>query len=937
LRLYICEDKHQERWLLMLLHHHIIDDNTSFQRMQEEIQSRLLGHAEPPPPLPFRNLVAQAQLGVSQEEHEAYFRSLLGDVDEPTAPFGLVDVRRDGTGIEEASLELDKTLARRVRQGARNMGVSAASICHLAYGLVIAKVSGRSDVVFGTVLFGRMQAGAGQRALGLFINTLPFRIDVGRGGVEHCVRRAHVQLGDLLHHEHASLALAQRCSSVPAPIPLFSALLNYRHNPARASLADTNRVSEGVECLCTEGRTNYPFALFIDDFGDEFQITAQTVASVDPKRICGYMETALKSLVEALEKAPESAVCRLEVMPKEEREQLLVEWNRTEAEYPRENCVHELFEEQVRKTPEAAAVVFEDGHISYAELNRRANQLARYLQQLGVRPDVTVAICVERSLEMVVGVLAILKAGGAYVPMDPSFPDERLRYMLRDSEPGVLLVQGQVGRCFADTIGSVRVVDLEKPDWWTEGESNIERHVIGLTSGHLAYVIYTSGSTGNPKGVMISHSALGNFLRAMQRELGGGPDDVWLAITNLCFDIAGLELYFPLMLGGRLRMLGREASVDGVRLLKELGYGVTTAQATPAGWRVLLEAQWEGTRGLKVLCGGEALNADLAGKLVDRSTVAWNMYGPTETTIWSLMHRLDQVREGVPIGRPIANTRVYILDADQEPAPVGVMGELYIGGEGLARGYFNRAELTAERFMQDPFARVLGARMYRSGDLGRWRADGAIDFLGRNDFQVKVRGFRIELGEIEAALERLPGVQQAAVLAWDDKSDERQLVAYVVGRADPTELRQALKGHLPEYMIPGGWIQLQEMPLTHSGKLDRKRLPTPSSRKPALDRYVAPRSATEEVLAEIWLEVLQIERVGVYDNFFDSGGHSLSAMRVVSRIRETLFVDISLRSLFEAPTVAELSEIVTALEPRRGQVEEIAKFVRLVQERTANA
>ena len=453
LRLYVAYDSEKERWLMMQLLHHLAGDHTTLEVMQQEVQAHLLGQqASLPAPLPFRNLIAQARLGISEQEHEVFFQQLLGDVDEPTAPFGLLDVQGDGVGIEEAHLALDSDLARRLRASARRLGVSAASLCHLAWARVLAKISGRQDVVFGTVLFGRMQGGEGaDRVMGLFINTLPVCIPAGDEGVEAAVRRTHRLLTDLLRHEHASLALAQRCSAVPAPAPLFSALLNYRHNPgvAQAPSAETVRAWQGIRWLRGEERTNYPFTLSVDDLGEGFSLDAQTPASIGPMRVCEFMRTALESLTDALETSPAKPVRRLEVLPAAERHRLLYEWNATKAEYPGDRCVHELFEAQVEKSPDAVAVVFEDEELSYADLNRRANRLAHYLRQLGVKPDDRVAICVERGFEMIVALLAVLKAGGAYVPLDPAYPVERLRFMIDDAAPVALLTQSHLGDLFA--------------------------------------------------------------------------------------------------------------------------------------------------------------------------------------------------------------------------------------------------------------------------------------------------------------------------------------------------------------------------------------------------------------------------------------------------------------------------------------------------------
>ena len=427
---------------MMRLLHHLSTDHTTLEVMQAEIRAHLSGQtADLPAALPFRNFVAQARLGVSRQEHEAFFGQMLGDVDEPTAPFGLMDVQGDGSGVSEARTMVDAALAKRLRARARALGVSAASLCHVAWGLVLARSSGQQDPVFGTVLFGRMQGGEGaERVLGLFINTLPVRLRLGEIGAEQSVLETHQLLAELLHHEHASLALAQRCSGVPAPAPLFTALLNYRHSSRGSGQRRIKpRAFEGIQHLGGEERTNYPVTLSVDDLGKGFGLTAQTVSPLEPKRLCAMMSRALEQLVEALETKPAQPVGRLDILPPEERHKLLVEWNETQAEYPKELCVHQLFEEQVGRDPEAIAVVYEDRALSYGELNEQANRLAHHLRSLGVKPDSRVAICVERSLEMVVGLLAILKAGGAYVPLDPAYPAERLGYMLQDSAPSIVL------------------------------------------------------------------------------------------------------------------------------------------------------------------------------------------------------------------------------------------------------------------------------------------------------------------------------------------------------------------------------------------------------------------------------------------------------------------------------------------------------------------
>ncbi len=649
LRAYIAHDSIHERWLMMLLLHHLAGDHTTLEVMQEEIQAHLLGRSEQlPEPLPFRNLVAQARLGMSREEHEVFFQRLLGDVEEPTTPFGLLDVRGDGTGIQEARVELDASLARRIRERVRKLGVSAASLCHLAWALMMARVSGREDVVFGTVLFGRMQGGAGgDRVMGPFINTLPARIRIGEEGVEASVRRTHTLLADLMRHEHASLALVQRCSGVRAPMPLFSALLNYRHSPREAQVPSTEAVGawEGIEGLHVEERTNYPLTFSIDDLGEGFEFMAQVNGSIGSKRVCELMCRALESLVTALERTPGRAVNSLEVLPEWERQQVLYEWNAAEVEFPSEKCIHELFEEQVEKIPDAVAVVFEKQSLTYVELNARANRLGHYLRSLGVKPDERVAICVERGLEMVVALLAVLKAGGAYVPLDPAYPVERLRYMLEDSVPVALLTQGGLAKLIKDVKDDLPVIDLaaEDMDWAQQRATNLDLSSVGLTSNHLAYVIYTSGSTGRSKGVLVSHRNVARLMWATENWYQFNNRDVWTLFHSYAFDFSVWELWGSLLYGGRLVVVPywttRSPEVFYRLLVSE---GVTVLNQTPSAFQQLMRVEERelesGQLKLRlVIFGGEALELRSLRPFIERhgdeSPRLVNMYGITETTV----------------------------------------------------------------------------------------------------------------------------------------------------------------------------------------------------------------------------------------------------------------------------------------------------------------
>ena len=581
------------------------------------------------------------------------------------------------------------------------------------------------------------------------------------------------------------------------------------------------------------------------------------------------------------------------------------------------SCLHDFFEQQVARTPEAVAVIYEGRQLSYAELNGRANQLARYLQGHGVGPEVLVGMYVERSLEMAVGLLGILKAGGAYVPLDPGFPSERLAFMLKDSQAPVLLTQWHLRAQLPAYRGRVVALDA---DWEAIARHSQQAPDSGVGPEALAYVIYTSGSTGLPKGVAIEHRSAVNFLASMQREPGIGTRDRMLAVTTLSFDIAGLELYLPLAVGACVEVVSREVAADPVRLRQRMeDSGATVMQATPASWRMLVEAGWERAPALKVLCGGEALGHELAKALLARAREVWNLYGPTETTIWSTAYKVEGepgTGSAAPLGRPIANTQLYVLDEAMQPVPAGIAGELYIGGAGLARGYVNRTELTAERFVPDPFGSEPGGRLYRTGDLARYRPDGTLEFLGRFDQQVKLRGFRVELGEIEAVLRQHPLVGETVVLAREDIPGDKRLVGYVA--VDPyhpptvSQLRRHLAARLPDYMVPSTFVLLDKLPLTPNGKVDRRALSAPAPSRPELEQaYVAPRTPLEQLLAHLWCEVLHLDGVGIHDNFFDLGGDSIKGAAFINKLQQRLEEPIFIVALFDAPTVADFATFLT--------------------------
>ncbi|HGM5550335.1 TPA: amino acid adenylation domain-containing protein [Pseudomonas putida] len=919
IRLVYAQDPANDRVVAMLLFHHIAMDHTALEVVQQELQALLFGHGEVLiPAVPYRNYVAQTRLGVSEQEHEAFFRAMLGEIDEPTLPFGLLDVHGDGHDIEEVRQRVPDAVAQRLRSQARQLGVSVASLFHLAFAQVLAATSGHARVVFGTVLLGRMQGGTGaDRGLGMFINTLPLRVDLGDVSVRAGVRATHAQLTALLGHEHASLALAQRCSGVAAPSPLFSAMLNYRHSVSAEQLQANRLAWQGIENLSSEERTNYPLSFNVDDLGQGFDLTAMTPSPIGAARVCGYMQQALAGLVEALEQTPQQALNRLPVLAEAERQQLLFGLNATAVDYNLKQTIHDLFEAQVARSPQAPAVVAGEQQLSYAELNVRANQLARHLRGLGVGPDARVALCVERGLDMVIGLLAILKAGGGYVPLDPAYPLERLAYMLEDSAPLAVLVQGSTRSLLGDV--GVPVIDLDQPHWQALPTDNLA--IAELAPQHTAYVIYTSGSTGQPKGVINEHSGVVNRLLWMQDAYQLTASDTVLQKTPFSFDVSVWEFFWPLMTGARLVMARPEGHKDPQYLSEIIEREhITTLHFVPSMLDVFLAhadtARCSSLR--QVMCSGEALPGSVVRRFKQQlpGSELHNLYGPTEAavdvTAWNCAGPLESTPDNTPIGKPIANTRMYILDAQQQPVPHGVVGELYIGGVQVARGYLNRPELNAERFLTDPFH--ANGRMYRTGDVARYLADGNIEYLGRNDDQVKIRGLRIELGEIQARLTQIDGIQEAAVLAREDASGDKRLVAYYTGaRLEIDVLRSHLMENLPDYMVPALFVHLDTLPLSPNGKLDRKALPAPDQAALPVREYEAPVGDVEITLARLWAELLNVERVGRHDHFFELGGHSLLAVSLIGRLRQE-GMEADVRSLFEHPTLAGYAAITERME-----------------------
>jgi amino acid adenylation domain-containing protein len=717
----------------------------------------------------------------------------------------------------------------------------------------------------------------------------------------------------LLHHEYAPLALAQRCSGVAAPAPLFSALLNYRHdtmaNTTEAGSELTLPAWEGIEVLSSEARTNYPLILSVDDCGRGFGLNVQVQSPIDPERICAYMNTALEQLVEALEQRPTTPVGSLDMLPGWERVQLLEEWNDTQAEYLREQCVHTLYELQAGRTPETVAVVFGSEHVSYGELERRANRLANHLRAVGVYIESRVGVCVERSVEMVETVLGVLKAGGACVPLDPAYPVERLTHLVRDGGVEWVVTIGETGERLLEG-SEVKFLQLDLDPESMEAEAMTSPRV-AVDPDNLLYVIYTSGSTGKPKGVALTHAALVNLICWDGTTLR--PQSRMLQFSSLNFDASFHELFLTWASGGTIVLITREQQRDPYLLSKEILDNSVERLNLPAAIidGVLEELAVVGCDSVRELIS-TAEQMQIGRRWWERleqvGCAVWNHYGPSEShviTAWQAWNGGLGNQEHPPIGKPIANCRTYVLNKGLQAVPVGAVGELYLGGMGIARGYLNRPEETAERFVPDPHSRRAGERLYHTGDMAQYLEDGNIEYLGRIDHQVKIRGYRVELGEVEVALRQQPGIADAVVVMQESRSGDKRLSAYVV--AEPGEsakidgLRSALRERLPDYMIPSEWVEMERFPLTSNGKVDRRALPAPQSR--AVRNGSAPCTPVEEIVAGIWREVLKLEKVGAEESFFELGGQSLLATRVVSRVRKMIGVEIGVRSIFEEQTV----------------------------------
>ncbi len=911
MRLALIRRTEHSWWSVWSLHHAILDGSCQALLVQEVMTTyeRLRrGEAIAVSPAPSYREYIQWSLQQDLSAAERFWREYLRGVEEPTRlPEQVTDSVADVAPYGEQRVELLPSVLRGLEQLARFQRVTLNTVVQGAWALLLRRYCDTGDVVFGVTVSGRPQELMGSDpALGVFINTMPLRVRMEP--VDHLgdwLRTMQAINAELRHYEATPLVQIQGWSGIQRGTPLFDSVLVFQNYLLDKAVQDYGNTF-GIESVDVEGWTNYPLTITVVP---EERLTA--IFSYDRRRlndeIVGQMIRHWTAILEGMVNKSDARLSELSTLSDQERQQFLKDW----CDYRRFNvddlCLPDLFETQVARTPERIALSDNVVDVTYRELDTKANQLAHYLRKRGVGPDVKVGICLERSENLLVAMLGVLKAGGAYVPMDPTYPPERLRYMLHDAKVSVVVTQGSL---MAEREKKEQsVIDLY--DWEPIGRESSDKPPVPRSLDQLAYVIYTSGSTGRPKGVMVRQAGAVNFLLAMQDTLHLTSQDVLVATTSISFDIALLEWFLPLMVGAKVVVLGRDIVVDGPRLAQALVQrDVTVMQATPSGWRLLVDAG--AVPPVRVLCGGEALPRELANKFLAQGLETWNLYGPTETTVWSMMARVSDGDEAVPLGRPIASTQIYLLDAETSLVPIGVPGELYIGGDGVARGYWQRPDLTAERFVPDPFGTTPGQRLYRTGDQARYRQDGTLEFLGRIDHQVKIRGHRIELGEIESRMRQHPAVRETVVLAREDRPGDKRLVAYVVSKCETREaaaIRSFVAEALPDYMVPTAVVFLDALPLTPNGKIDRKALPAPEVREPSPRMEVA-RTAVEEIVAGIWGEILGLKQVGLLDNFFELGGHSLLATQVVSRIRSSFQIELQLRSLFEAPTVKALGVVI---------------------------
>jgi amino acid adenylation domain-containing protein len=931
----LCLGTHEHVFILMM--HHVICDRWSMGVVSRELTAlyeALVGGRTPSlPALPIQNgdyVIWQLQRAEADFAKElAYWDDNLRGAPEllelPTdRPRPRVQTYRGA----KKHYRLDAQLAKGLRERSRQEKASLYTIFAAALNVLLYRYTGSEDLVIGIPVADRDRHEA-QSLIGFLVDTHALRTRLsGDTTFRELLARVQTSLVGLYSHREVPFdqVVSRICPDRDlSHSPLLQVMLNWRDRDQQLAFIGLHGLA--VEPLLAQTKAaKSDLTLVLTDSGNDIWLEAEYNTDLFDEQRITRMLGHYQTLLEAVAVDPDQCLAALPMLTATERRHLLVDWNRTEVDYPKELCVHQLFEKRVERDSDAVAVVDQDRSLSYGELNTRSNRLAHHLRGLGVGPDTLVAVCMERSLEIVIGLLAILKGGGAYVPLDPSYPADRLAFMVQDSAPAVILSHKSARAALEAAMAGLPqrppILDLDADAalWSGQPMANPDSAEIGLTPSHLAYVIYTSGSTGIPKGVMTEHRALTNKIFTMIDYLSVVPETRYAVISSISFDPSLEQIFLPLCAGATTVVVPDDLRNDANSFaIYSQRHGITTLNVPPPLASELLFQSDRPRPFAVLLLGGDLLSADLVDRLRNFhvATKICNIYGPTEACIDAAAHHVTEIEtpDPTPIGRPLPNYRIYILDAGLEPVPIGVAGEIYIGGTGVARGYLNRPELTAERFIASPF--VPGDRLYKTGDLGRYLADGNIEFLGRNDFQVKIRGYRIELGEIEARLLSYPGVREAVVLAQVFASGEKRLAAYIVpfnpqGAAAPRvdELCEFLRQKLPEYMVPAAIVTLEKLPLTSNGKIDRKALPAPDGRSYATPAFEAPRTPTEEALAEIWNRVLGITQPGVHDNFFDLGGHSLLAVRLLFEVNKSFDYNFSVASFFRDPTIDGMARAI---------------------------
>jgi amino acid adenylation domain-containing protein len=923
-----------EESVLLLTMHHIVSDGWSLGILSRELRSLYeacsTGRPSPLPDLPIqyadftvwqRDWLQGEVLAAQLDYWEKQLAGAPSVMKLPTDRARL-SVQNFQQGANQW-LKLPKPLAASLKALSQREGVTLFMTLLAAFNLLLHRYTHQDDILLGSPIAGRNRAET-EGLIGFFVNTLVMRSDLsGDPGFRELLGRVkEVALGAYAHQDlpFEKLVEAIHPERDTSRNPLFQ--VSFQLSNASNSVEDASREMEELadESQLEVEKGAAKFDLGINIWESERGLRAQVDYSTDlfDDGSIARMLKHFERLLEGVVADPDRRISELQLLTAEEQQRILVEWNDTEADYARHSCLHELFEAQAERTPDSIAVSFAGEQLTYAELNERANQVARRLRQLGVRAEVSVGICMERSIEMITGMLGILKAGGAYVPLDPEYPAQRLSYMIEDAGVRVLLTQERLAQTLLAHGAAVLRLDADRESISEEDRNNLEHRA---TAENPAYVIYTSGSTGTPKGVVVAHSAVARTI-CNTNYIKLESDDRITQASNSSFDAATFEIWGALLHGATLVVIPKEILISPGHLaeqIRELGISVMFLP-TALFNQVAGEVPGAFSSLRYLLFGGEAVDPRSVREVLksDPPQRLLHMYGPTESTTYALWYPVESLSAEattVAIGRPLSNTQIYLLDEYRQPVPIGVAGELYIGGDGLARGYLNSASLTAERFIPNPFSHHAGARLYRTGDIARYLADGEIEFLGRGDEQVKIRGYRIELGEIEALLREFREVREVVVLAREDTPGQRHLVAYVV--AEPSSelsvggLRGYMKERAPEYMMPSSFVFLDELPLTPNGKVDRRALPLPEYALPEQETdAVSPRTPLEEKLAGIYASVLGLKTVGVFNNFFDLGGHSLLATQITSRIRETFKVELPLRVLFVNPTVAGLATAI---------------------------